>query len=155
MQRTRDRNEAQPSPETRVAILTPKPSSQNLLMGFTVFFQVLIIIREPHICIPNGPFSKVCWHFSRFWIAVNASLNLVRCPQISLYGSQHTDCLLYSQFLFFISLGTYLNYTLKKLKTQKSDDSENEHLVGCPRMGQNLNYICGLRQESKVSFHVS
>ena len=73
-----------------------KPSSQSLLMGFTVFFPVLIIIREPHICIPNGPLSKVCWHFSRFWIACNASLNLGRCPQISLYGPQHIDCLLYS-----------------------------------------------------------
>lgn len=76
-----------------------KPSSQNLLMGFTVFFPVLIIIREPHICIPNGPFSKVCWHFSRFWIALKASPGVGRCPHISLYGSQHIDCLLYSLFV--------------------------------------------------------
>lgn len=93
-----------------------KPSSQNLLMGFTVFFPVLIIIREPYICIPNGPFSKVCWHFSRLWIALNASLNLGRCPHISLYGSQRIDCLLNTQQFFFNPWEPILIILLKKWK---------------------------------------
>lgn len=45
-------------------------------------------------------------------------------------------------FFFFKSLGTYLNYILKKMKTQKLDDSENDHLAGCLHAGQHLNSIC-------------
>lgn len=68
--------------ETRLSFLC----SQNRLMGFTVFFPVLIIIKELRICIPNAHFSKVCCHPCRLRVVLNAAFPLGRCPHTPYMG---------------------------------------------------------------------